>query len=238
MVLKTSHDSGDVTNRAKVRKGKGAKKNKGPLYLIEHPQEVAQLKKCLAYYQENQCNPSASDVFLNLKSIGMDLDYRKGNGALLVKKNATNLMKRMLVFQNGKRNPAQRDSVKSVKTTKTKIQRPTARILASEFSEVGKSYVLTSSVVSEIVQHVPVLEDEEFEAARKLRDIKSSDMEVEFASEILLSLSKDETETVISPLQPTDPIWSISYKSYATAAEESFLTAVRNRKRKYVDDET
>jgi hypothetical protein len=52
-------------------------------------------------------------------------------------------------------------------------------------------------------------------------------MEVEHASEILLSLAEDET-------QPIDTIWS---NNYATAAEESFLTAVRNRKSKCVDEE-
>ena len=94
--IRESHIAGDLAERARVKNSRGARVD---LALIIHEGELQQLESAYTFYNETcaagYVRPSASEVIDHLQSNGLDIDYRKGNGATLSRRNAGNFYKRL-----------------------------------------------------------------------------------------------------------------------------------------------
>ncbi|KAJ3276470.1 hypothetical protein HDV01_005093 [Terramyces sp. JEL0728] len=98
----TSHIAGELSQRYQIRPGKS---HRTELILVPHQGELFQLQTAWNYFESlsnRGIRPGPSELLHHLKEMDCDLDYRKGGGAKLLQRNASNFYKRVMEY--GKRN--------------------------------------------------------------------------------------------------------------------------------------
>ncbi|KAJ3322391.1 hypothetical protein HDV06_003128 [Boothiomyces sp. JEL0866] len=97
----TSHIAGELSQRFQIRPGKS---HRTELILVPHQGELFQLETAWNYFEnlsKRGIRPGPSELLHHLKEMNCDLDYRKGDGAKLLQRNASNFYKRVMEY--GKR---------------------------------------------------------------------------------------------------------------------------------------
>ncbi|KAI8892146.1 hypothetical protein BC833DRAFT_626091 [Globomyces pollinis-pini] len=193
---KVSHIAGDLANRARQRNGRGCRVD---LTLINHAGELAQLEKALEFYQNaiklGHTRPGPSEVLNHLRDLGIDFDYRKGDDAKLLQRNASNFFKRVMEHAqrisdiNGVPNPILSSTTSSSQSSKlysdsTLIEYPIQNIKKIRIEEeIQKAAEILGSFKSASMNEIEMEENEGCDSIPSI-DIDIETIETEMISNI------------------------------------------------------